>query len=426
MAAAAAAMEPGFRAEYDVKGGDNMEPAFADTADAAVAEAAASPEPALMVDDITPPVNPVCDWDNMQPCDECRKVRCTTCTVDQTCDTCELGAPRTCFAFCELDPTLCQARKTIDFQLWPEMYAAVRCLRDRRDPTLSQKSDHKRQEHIQKYFPGFCKHHNEGQYQTFVANYWHRLNWRDQLLLNYMIDGSTCALANFDNFLAQHRDLYQNMSLFDIMQLLLTPCALMAVDTLYLQTFLNLIVDRQQFIAVSQDAELMQKVQNLTLTPAEAEQYIVGLAMKFQEQRHNYQFLVDGILQSSTLHWLLDANVCLRTLNWNLLFFKVARAILLQFLPGDVRNAVPAFHPSWKKVWNTAAESVMAQLPPDDGVVNVRQVFGFHWSDFMANMTDVVLLVDKIVSQVPQPDPRPEIDPSAEMQKATDCPAREN
>ncbi len=382
-----------------------------------------------MTEDLTPPVPPVCDWDNVQPCDDCRKVRCTKCSVEQTCDTCDPRAPRTCFAFCELDPSLCAARKTIDFQLWPEMYAAVRCLRERRDPTLPQKSDHKRKEHIEQYFPGFCKHHNEGPYREFVASFWHRLKifhrsdgWGEKLLLNYMIDGSTCALANFDNFLAEHRTLYQNVSLYDIMQLLLTPCALMAVDTLYLQTFLNLIIDRQQFIAVSQIPDLMEKVQNLTLTPAEAEERIKTLAIYFQEQRHDYRFLVDGILQASTLNWLLDANPCIRTLNWNLTFFKVARAMLLQFIPVDVRNTVPAFHPNWKKIWNTAAESVMAQLTNDE----VRQVFWFHWSDFISNMTDVVLLIDDIMKEVQQPDPRPEIDPSAEMQKAAECPAREN
>lgn len=302
------------------------------------------------------------------------------------------------------------------------MYAAVRCLRDRQPPTLSKKSHQTRQEHLQKFFPGFCKHHNEGPYREFVASYWHGLDWGKKLLLNYMIDGSTCALAKFDNFLEKHRDLYQGVTFYDIMQLLLTPCGLMAVDTLYLQTFLNLIIDRQQFIEVAKIPDLMQQVQDMTLTPAEVKQRVMGLAIHFQEQRHDYRFLVDGILQASTLDWLLDANPCLRTLNWNLTFFKVARAILLQFLPVDVRNAVPAFHPNWKKIWNTVAESVMAKLPND----KVRKMFWFHWSDFIANMTDVVWLVNDIMNEVKQPDPRPELNPSAEIQKATECPAFEN
>lgn len=363
-----------------------------------------------------------CAWDNTQPCAECQKTRCSQCAFeDSMCQTCAQRLRRTCVAFCELDPQVCEAQKRIDFTLWQEMYAAVRCLRDRRAPHWNRKS-HADHQHRQRYYPGFCRQHNETTYAEWVEAYWRPLPEGHKLLLEFLIDGNTCDARNMDAFFTENMGHFRNFTLYDVMHLLLTPAGIMGVDPLHFQTYLQWIIERQQFQFVTQHPEVMQRFQAPDFLPEEADQWVVRLTEQFREQRHDYRFLVDGVLQPKTLAWLMDENECLRNFHWNMVFYKLAKALVFCFLPVDVRNTIPAFHPNWKGIWIQAAQSVMTQLPNAEA----QNLFLYHWSDFLSNMEDVALTIDQIMERVPHPDPRPMVNPWPEVQAMGSCPLNEN
>lgn len=331
------------------------------------------------------------------------------------CETCSQEVTQTCFAFCQVDPEVCEVQKVVDMATWQEMYAAVRCMRDRRDPKLSGKTGADREAHTQRIFPGFCRQHNQ-LHEGFVDRYWRQLPRHHQLLLNYMIDGSRCALVHLDTFLAEHRQLYGSTTVYDIMHLLLTPASLMAVDTVYLQSFLEIVIDRQHAQAMISQAEVMHALQRPDVTWEQAQACVRAWESRFQTERHNYQFLVDGILQAATLSWLMSEDPCQRMLHWNLLFFKVSIALQFSFVPPEVRNSLPGFHQSWKKVWNQSASSACAALPDS----NAQTIFQFHWKDFMMNMEALVVTIDELL-QTQAYDALPDLDISQVLTQWSDC-----
>lgn len=290
-----------------------------------------------------------CEWDTNEPCVTCKEVK-------------KIPTVSTCFAYC-FDERICGTQKSIDFEQWEEMYEAVRCMRNRARGRAE-------------YFPGFCKHHNEIN-RVFVENYWTRLGEHERLLLNYMIDGSVCSIKNIDRFLYEHRDTFSrnNVTVHDILRLCMSPVGIVTVTPVYLQTFLD--------VFLTTTAVDPAQIQHM-LDPNVSDQEVEAVFQQHQ-QTNSYECIVAGILQPSTVHWLMDQNACIRSMNWNMLFHQVAMVFML--------GTFPRFSANWEIVWNRAAESVVSTLPTNP---EIRTVFTNHWTDLMENIKILIKALDEV------------------------------
>jgi hypothetical protein len=335
-----------------------------------------------------------CNWNDMDTCTECRKLRCPNCSKGAVCETCDIHAPRTCFAFCEIDEKVCQ-QKQIDFSLWQETYAAVRCLRDRRASyTISE-------DHIKKYFPGFCKDHNENAYRNFTKNYWHTLPWKYQKFINYVIDGGLCAIQQLDKFFLENKDIYAQTTYQDIVRLLFTPAGIMAVDPIYFQTMLTILVEKIKEERSISIPDLRRQL--LEEEKIDMQAWIQRVHEEMDRLELSYGFLVEYILQDMTLQWLMDENACVRTLNWNMLFHKLFSSTMYCFIPVEAKNTIPYFRSDWLDSWNEKARLVATQTIPE----NIRSIFEYHWNDFIVNVSAMVETINETRTNIQISDTRP-------------------
>lgn len=330
---------------------------------------------------------PECNWDDMGSCKECQKKRCANCAGDEVCPTCEekLGTSA-CYALCTDDINVCRGQVSLDFGLWKEMYAATRCLRDR----YVSKRD-------QFMFPGFCKQHNQLQ-QQFVDAYWNKLEQWQKLLLTYMIDGNKCSLQNFDYFLFENAELYKNVQTEQIVNLVLSPAGILAVNHIYLQTFIDLRI-QQSLLVGDVVEEFLRMVSNINTE--EDKDLLMEQTRQKMATTHDYSFVARGILQQETIDWLCEKEVerCIRLMRWNQLLYKINMAFIFSFFPNTFRSNILRFSSEWKTVWDNEAK-----------MYEGNPIFVEHWGDFMTNVEAMVMVIEESFQKITIPDERPFMD----------------
>lgn len=315
-------------------------------------------------------------------------MRCPNCSRGLLCENCEEGVPKMCFDFCDFNDQICAAQKTIDFNTWQETYAAVRCLRNRK------------QQNDLANFPGFCRQHNrEG---DFVRRYWAPLGTPYKHLMYFMITADRCGLQNIDYYIRTEKDdtgqlLFRAVTLWNVLNdVLFTPPGIMAVDPIYFNTFLVQIVEKEQERVVFSDPRLLDYIRRVMNEGSDfdADGWIRQFSEKFSQQRMDYGFVADAVFQPANLEWLnAGGNRCSSLLNWNMLVHKLTIAFTFCFYPVEFRPSIPYFASNWREVWASKMGGVQ-----DPGM---RE-------DFLTAMDIMVRTIEETSKDVPLPDPRPE------------------
>jgi hypothetical protein len=289
----------------------------------------------------------------------------------------------------------------IDLGVWRETYITTKCLKNRFDEKTAQLSEEQYYANLAFTFPGFCQVHNLNDFQNLVTG-WGNLQPADRKFLDFAIRGNTCALQNIGTFI-QSPDFDGNRTPHYFLYLLVSPWGITAVDSMYIQMFINILFDylntELMFRLFRENPNVVSNMfQNPSQNGMELPEGIPqGILQGIRE--HSYDFLAEAILQDSMLWWLNNnSSDCEAMMKWNILHYKILYAFVYNNVDEIASSLSPPFSSDWQDVWNSIFERRMAGNP--QGKENMLP----FWSGFMNNMADLVNLL---------PDELPEIDPSA-------------
>jgi len=293
-------------------------------------------------------VNP-CDWDSIKPCHECKKSICTSCTEKQSCYSCVMESEDTCFAFCDFDQDPILADVNINF---PEKYGVIRCKKSRKE------------NYDANYYPGFCKAHCN-QFPTIQKAYL-SLPESSKKVIQYMISSKVCDLLNFPTLLNSN----SKSIIWDLFQLINSPLGYMSINPMYFALLFETFLDEQflrQVIFKHHSEEEVARIENTIPT-------------------NDYTFLVSTFMKKDNFQWLLEENIELRVLNWNMLYYKISSMFMMCINPEYI-SSLPAFTEDWQEKWDSLAKQ---QLPKSIEIIAL-------WDNFLFMMSFVAKIVNEVV-----------------------------
>lgn len=265
----------------------------------------------------------------------------------------------------------------VDLPMFYESYVAVRCRRPR---GVTDDNVH---------HPGYCRMHAR-------TEAWREIEYPARVMLTYMMDGSRCSISSFSQFLIERQQLFANVTVDNVLDLLFTPTGVMCVSGAYFNAALAMYLQYMQSVSVNE--QIMSSQPNPELLAAL--QRPNGLVAFFQRQFDNaeldYDFLAQRIARLSP--WLANS-----TVRWNMLFNKITLMISTSFFPVEFHPRAARFSSRTIEVWR----SILA------GTTDQRLL-----ESFLLNLDELVRSVNDTFADVPrgQLDPRPHLDGATVLQ----------